>query len=120
MTIKGACLFQIVAPLLIARALLSSSLSTTAATPNSLREEIEWTCQVRPLHSNPNLPNVLLLGDSITRNYFPVASKLLSKEANVYLMAVSTSVGDLRLSHQNAELAEIERVHFQVVHFNKG
>jgi hypothetical protein len=86
----------------------------------SIPEEIEWTWEVRPAHPDPNLPNVLLLGDSISRNYFPQVVKDLTGVANVYLMAVSTSVGDPRLPHQIAEFAAMENVGFRVVHFNNG
>jgi len=86
----------------------------------SIPEEIEWTWEVRPLHPDAQLPNVLLLGDSITRNYFPAVTKDLAGVANVYLMASSTSVGDPRLPHQIKEFAALEKVHFRVVHFNNG
>ena len=86
----------------------------------SIPEEIEWTWEVRPAHPDPKLPNVLLLGDSITRNYFPQVVKDLTGIANVYLMAVSTSVGDPRLPRQIAEFAAMENVPFRVVHFNNG
>jgi hypothetical protein len=59
----------------------------------SIPEEIEWTWEVRPPHPDPQLPNVLLLGDSISRNYFPEVRKDLAGVANVYLMATSTCVG---------------------------
>lgn len=83
-------------------------------------EEVEWTWEVRPEHTNPSLPNVLLLGDSISRNYFPTVSERLSGIANVYLMATSATVGDPRLERQIAEYAVMEGVHFSVVHFNNG
>lgn len=86
----------------------------------SIPEEIEWTWEVRPPHPDPKLPNVLLLGDSITRNYFPEVKKDLIGIANVYLIASSTSVGDPRLPRQIAEFSAMEHVHFQVVHFNNG
>ena len=86
----------------------------------SIPEEIEWTWEVRPSHPNPGLPNVLLLGDSLTRNYFPEVTKDLKDVANVYLMAASTSVGDPRLPHQIAEFAAMEHVRFRVIHFNNG
>jgi hypothetical protein len=88
--------------------------------PGSIPEDIEWTWEVRPPHPNPQLPNVLLLGDSISRNYFPQVTKDLAGIANVYLMASSTSVGDPRLPHQIAEFAALEKVGFRVVHFNNG
>ena len=91
-----------------------------AEKPRTIPEEIEWTWEVRPPHPDPNLPNVLLLGDSISRNYFPEVRKNLTGIANVYLMASSTSVGDPRLEHEIKEFAETEKVHFRVVHFNNG
>ena len=86
----------------------------------SIPEEIEWTWEVRPPHPDAKLPNVLLLGDSISRNYFPQVTKDLEGVANVYMMASSTSVGDPRLPHQISEFARLENVQFRVVHFNNG
>src|SRR5712664_2197833 len=86
----------------------------------SIPEEIEWTWEVRPQLADPKLPNVLLLGDSITRNYFPQVSKDLGGIANVYLLASSTSVGDTRLPRQIAEFGALQGVSFAVVHFNNG
>ena len=83
-------------------------------------EEIEWTWEVRPTHVDPKLPNVLLVGDSITRNYFPEVGRQLADIANVYLFASSTSVGDPRLPRQLNEFASMENVPFTVVHFNNG
>ena len=91
-----------------------------AQTPVTIPEEIEWTWEVRPPHPDPHLPNVLLLGDSISRNYFPEVREKLNGVANVYLMASSTSVGDPRLANQIAEFAQAEKVFFRVVHFNNG
>jgi len=83
-------------------------------------EEIEWTWEVRPPHPDTKLPNVLVLGDSISRNYFPEVTKDLAGTANVYLMASSTSVGDPRLPREIREFAAMENVPFRVVHFNNG
>ena len=94
--------------------------SLLAKRTSSIPEEIEWTWEVRPTHPDARLPNVLLLGDSISRNYFPQVTEDLAGIANVYLMTMSTSVGDPRLAHQLAEFAEMEGVHFSVVHFNNG
>jgi len=101
--------------------LLGAAGSTAVAQkPVSIPEEIEWTWEVRPPHPDPKLPNVLLVGDSITRNYFPEVSKDLAGTANVYLFASSTCVDDPRLPHQLAEFAAMEGVPFRVVHFNNG
>ena len=91
-----------------------------AQNPSSRPEEIEWTWEVRPTHIDLKLPNVLLVGDSITRNYYPEVQRRLSDVANVYLMSSSTSVGDPRLPKQLAEFTAMEAVSFRVVHFNNG
>ena len=83
-------------------------------------EEIEWTWEARPAHVDSKLPNVLLVGDSITRNYYPETQRQLSGVANVYLMATSASVGDPRLPRQLADFSSTEAVSFDVVHFNNG
>jgi hypothetical protein len=100
--------------------LLASTFPLMAQIPKSVPEEIEWTWEVRPPHPDPHLPNVLLLGDSISRNYFPQVTKDLDGVANVYLMASSTSVGDPRLPRQIEEFAAMEDVRFSVVHLNNG
>jgi hypothetical protein len=104
----------------IAALLACATLLGETQKQTSIPEEIEWTWEVRPPHADPALPNVLLLGDSITRNYFPEVTKDLKGAANVYLMAVSTSVGDPRLPQQIEEFAAMENVAFRVVHFNNG
>jgi hypothetical protein len=101
-------------------AVAAGAVGLFAQKPVSIPEEIEWTWEARPPHPDPQLPNVLLLGDSITRNYFPQVTKDLAGLANLYLMASSTSVGDPRLPRQIAEFAAMEKVRFRVVHFNNG
>src|SRR5258708_18035802 len=77
--------------------LATQSVVFCAQNQASIPEEIEWTWEVRPQAVDAKLPNVLLLDDSITRNYFPQATKDLVGIANVYLFASSTSVGAPRL-----------------------
>src|ERR1700722_16331356 len=91
---------------------MTTALSTALCTSQQISkpEEVEWTWEVRPSHVDLALPNVLLLGDSITRNYYPDVAKRLDKIANVYLMASSTSVGDPRLSLEIKEFATLEHV----------
>jgi hypothetical protein len=100
--------------------LIFATAAVAAQKPVSIPEEIEWTWEVRPPHPDPKLPNVLLLGDSISRNYFPQVTKDLAGVANVYLMSSSTSVGDPRLPRQIREFAAMEQVPFRIVHFNNG
>lgn len=85
-----------------------------------ISEQIEWTWEVRPDNPQPQLPNVLLVGDSITRNYYPDVTKDLAGKANVYLFSSSISVGDPRLPEQLKEFFALEDKHFRVVHFNNG
>ena len=100
--------------------LLPTPVMFAAQNAVSIPEEIEWTWEVRPPHPDPKLPNVLLLGDSLSRNYFPQTTKDLAGVANVYLMASSISVGDPRLPREIREFAAMEKVPFRVVHFNNG
>lgn len=99
--------------------LLASKL-LPAQSSRSLLEEIEWTWEVRPTQYDPKLPNVLLLGDSITRSYYPAVTRRLTGKANVYLMATSASVGDPRLPLQISDFVTAQAVHFSLVHFNNG
>jgi hypothetical protein len=71
----------------------------SGSTVSSRPEEIEWTWEVRPTHADSKLPNVLLVGDSISRNYYPEVQRSLYDVANVHLWATSASIGDPRLSH---------------------
>jgi hypothetical protein len=86
----------------------------------TIAEKIEWTWEVTPDHPRSELPNVLLVGDSITRNYFPAVTKELDGKANVYLFASSASVGDSRLAAQLRGFFATENTHFRVIHFNNG
>jgi len=82
-------------------------------------EKIEWTWSDRSDTIDPALPNVLLLGDSITRAYFPEVAKKLAGKANVYLFATSISSGDPRLTGQLRDYLRNEPA-FKVIHFNNG
>jgi hypothetical protein len=87
------------------------------ATPPA-RESIEW-CDIWISHANEtNLPRVLLIGDSIAREYYPEVEKRLAGKAFVARLATSRFVADPVL------LKEIELVldqeQFDVIHFNNG
>jgi hypothetical protein len=83
-------------------------------------EKIEWTYSDRPGQPDPALPNVLLIGDSITRAYYPAVAKGLDAKANCYYFATSASIGDTRLPAQITEYFSMIQVPFAVVHFNNG
>jgi hypothetical protein len=85
-----------------------------------ITEKIEWTWTDRPETPSPALPNVLLVGDSITRAYYAEAAKQLSGAANVYLFATSASSGDPRLPQQLGDYFRMMGVSFVAIHFNNG
>src|SRR5438876_11195189 len=82
------------------------------------REAIEW-CDIWISHANEtNLPRVLLLADSIARDYYPGAETRLAGKAFGARLATSRFVADPVL------LKEIELVltgaKFDVIQFNNG
>jgi hypothetical protein len=83
-------------------------------------EKIEWTWADRPVAPDPRLPNVLLLGDSITRGYYEPAADLLKGRANVYLFATSAAVGADMLLDQIRAYGKMIGIRFDVVHANNG
>jgi len=83
-------------------------------------EKIEWTWSDRPEQPDPRLPNILLEGDSITRNYYDQVQNLLRGKANVYLFATSLSVGDPRLGGQIRDYLSARPLKFAVIHLNNG
>ena len=95
--------------------------SVAAARPDAAppaREAIEW-CDIWISHANEtNLPRVLLIGDSIVRDYYPEVEKRLAGKAFVGRLATSRFVADPVL------LKEIETVldgaTFDVIVFNNG
>jgi len=89
-----------------------------AAQSAPARESIEW-CDIWISHANEtNLPRVLLIGDSIARDYYPEVEKRLAGKAFVGRLATSRFVADPVL------LKEIESVldgaKFDVIQFNNG
>src|SRR5258706_3605663 len=86
--------------------------------PPSAKESIEW-CDIWISHANEtNLPRVLLIGDSITRAYYPEVEKHLESKAYVGRHSSSAFISDPAL------LKQIEMVlgqyKFNVIHFNNG
>ena len=96
------------------------ALTSIAQSHIPITEKIEWTWTDRPETASPALPNILLVGDSITRAYYPEVAKQLSGEANVYLFATSASSGDPRLPQQVGDYFRMMGVSFVAIHFNNG
>src|SRR5881394_3655599 len=108
--------------LLVSLALAAGvAINLAAAVPKAAqfsREAIEW-CDIWISHANEsNLPRVLLIGDSIARDYYPEVEKRLAGKAFVARLATSRFVADPVL------LKEIDLVldgtKFDVIHFNNG
>jgi hypothetical protein len=83
-------------------------------------ETIEWTWAQAPEKVDAALPNVLIVGDSVPRGYYPETAKLLAGKANVYLFATSASAADARMPKQLADYFAMMPVKFAVVHFTHG
>lgn len=102
--------------LLLLLALLSST--SFAQTNYTGKESIEW-CDIWVSNANQaKLPRVLLIGDSITRGYYPEVEKNLSGKAYVSRLSTSAFVTDPALLAQIA--AVLENNKFDIIHFNNG
>lgn len=86
--------------------------------PVSGRESIEW-CDLWISHANEtNLPRVLLIGDSITRAYYPDVEKNLAGKAYVGRLATSAFISDPILLKEIAMV--LDEYPCDVIHFNNG
>jgi lysophospholipase L1-like esterase len=86
--------------------------------PPAGKESIEW-CDIWISHANEtNLPRVLLIGDSITRAYYPEVEKHLEGKAYVGRLASSAFISDPALLKQ-IEMV-LSQYRFDVIHFNSG
>ena len=82
------------------------------------RENIEWLDLWLPNTNDSGLPRVLLIGNSITRQYYPEVQKQLAGKAYVGRLSSSKSLGDPGLLKEIALALSYD--HFDVVHFNNG
>jgi len=103
-------------------AIITCIASLAGAQPNSFppsaRESIEW-CDIWISHADEtNLPRVLLIGDSVTRGYYPEVEKLLAGKAYVARIATSRSINDPVLLQEVTLM--LDNTKFDVIHFNNG
>ena len=105
--------------LIFSTAVLASRLAfAERSTAPPARESIEW-CDIWISHANEtNLPRVLLIGDSIARDYYPEVEKRLAGKAFVARLATSRFVSDPVLLREIEMVLDQER--FDVVLFNNG
>jgi lysophospholipase L1-like esterase len=89
-----------------------------SASAQPSHESIEW-CDIWISHANEtNLPRVLLIGDSITRDYYPEVEKRLAGRAFVARLTTSRFLADPVLLKE-IELV-LDQIKFDVIHFNNG
>jgi lysophospholipase L1-like esterase len=109
---------KLILPLTFAVGLLSQACAQPASYPPAAKESIEW-CDVWISHANEtNLPRVLLIGDSITRAYYPDVEKNLAGKAYVGRLTSSAFISDPILLKQIRMM--LEEYKFDVIHFNNG
>jgi hypothetical protein len=80
------------------------------------REDIEWLDVWLPHTNEDGLPHVLLIGDSITRGYYPNVERALVGRAYVGRLSTSKSLGDPALLKEIALI--LGEGHYQVIPFN--
>lgn len=100
--------------------LFSATFAGRAAEPATppTREAIEW-CDIWISHANKtNLPRVLLIGDSITRDYYPEVEKRLAGKAYVGRLSSAAFAADPALRQQVQMV--LSQYKFDVIHFNNG
>ncbi len=91
---------------------------TQAAVAQPYREHIEWCDIWIPDADQPDTPHVLLIGDSITRNYYGGVAKQLAPDATVARLTTSRSVCDPMFVDELRPV--VEGYHWAVIHFNNG
>jgi len=91
---------------------------TVASEQPIIRETTEWCDVWMPRTNEKKLPRVLLIGDSITRGYYPSVEKILQQSACVARICTSKSVGDPALLEELRTF--ISQDCFDVIHFNNG
>ena len=78
----------------------------------------------RSVEADPNLPNVLILGDSISIGYTPYVRDILKGKANVYRPATADGKHPINCGNTKMGLAGIDKwlgdTKWDVIHFNWG
>ena len=82
------------------------------------RESIEWLDVWMPKTNDTGLPRVLLIGNSITRQYYKDVEKQLEGKAFVARLSTSKSIGDPGLLQEVALILGYDK--FDIIHFNNG
>jgi lysophospholipase L1-like esterase len=112
------CILLVPVALVVFSAGLSAQTVIAPAGRHVAREPIEWIRLWLPNVNKKDLPQVLLLGDSITQAYYEDVSADLKGKAYVGYLTSSLSVGDPMLPQQIALV--LKNYRFDVIHFNNG
>ncbi len=83
-----------------------------------IREGTEWLDVFMPNNNDTALPRILLIGNSITRGYYPEVVKLLEGKAYVARLATSKSICDPALKKEINLVMSYAK--FDIVQFNNG
>jgi hypothetical protein len=111
-------LIKLILPIPLITSFASLVGAQPAGVPPAARESIEW-CDIWISHANEtNLPRVLLIGDSITRAYYPEVEKHLAGKAYVARLATSRFISDPVLLQEIALV--LDNTKFDIIHFNNG
>jgi hypothetical protein len=98
--------------------LVASITPAPAEESRMIREGIEW-CDIWIAHANEDaLPRVLLIGDSITRDYYGEVEKRLTGKAYVARLATSRFLADPVFANELKLI--LSSAKFDVIHFNNG
>ncbi len=109
---------KLVAVVILLAVLTGFAKAGPAEVPTTSHEFIEW-CDIWISHANEtNLPRVLLIGDSITRDYYPGVEKRLEGKAYVARLATSRFASDPVLLQEIALV--LDNTKFDIIHFNNG
>lgn len=85
---------------------------------NIIREDIEWLDVWLPHSNEHDLPHILLIGNSITRDYYPKVETQLNNKAYVGRLSTSKSIGDPALLSEVALILSYDN--YEIIHFNNG
>jgi lysophospholipase L1-like esterase len=111
-------LIKLIRPIMLISSFTSLVDAQPGGLPPAARESIEW-CDIWISHANEtNLPRVLLIGDSITRAYYPEVEKHLAGKAYVARLATSRFISDPVLLQEIALV--LNNTKFDIIHFNNG
>lgn len=111
-------LLQLAAASIFAALVVCAPVVRAADTPTVHREGIEWTDAWIVDGNGTSLPRVLLIGDSITRQYYPLVQANLKGQASVSRCSTSRSVGDPGLIDELAPTLKAYK--WDIIHFNNG